>query len=52
MSRWPHQGRVGRQCGPGQQNKTWIDPLPSDIGAAWGSALPPASRSGDGYTYM
>jgi hypothetical protein len=30
----------------------WIDPLPSNIGVAWGSALLPASRSGDGYTYI
>ncbi|WP_282795048.1 hypothetical protein [Streptomyces sp. CC224B] len=30
----------------------WIDPLPSDTGVAWGSALLPASRSGDGYTYI
>ncbi|MEV6110891.1 hypothetical protein AB0M28_40300, partial [Streptomyces sp. NPDC051940] len=30
----------------------WIDPLPSDTGVAWGSALLPASRSGDGYTYV
>ncbi|MER7888066.1 hypothetical protein ABTY35_35190 [Streptomyces fimicarius] len=30
----------------------WIDPLPSATGAAWGSALLPASRSGDGYTYI
>ncbi|MEV0445525.1 hypothetical protein AB0I84_08900 [Streptomyces spectabilis] len=30
----------------------WIDPLPSDTGVAWGSAVLPASRSGDGYTYI
>ncbi|PGG95133.1 hypothetical protein AJ79_10235 [Helicocarpus griseus UAMH5409] len=30
----------------------WIDPLPSETGTAWGSALLPASRSGDGYTYI
>ncbi|MFD0548802.1 hypothetical protein ACFQ0X_06205 [Streptomyces rectiviolaceus] len=30
----------------------WIDPLPSETGVAWGSALMPASRSGDGYSYI
>lgn len=30
----------------------WIDPLPSETGVAWGSALLPASRSDDGYTYI
>ncbi|HKS98483.1 MAG TPA: hypothetical protein VJT31_03045, partial [Rugosimonospora sp.] len=29
-----------------------VDPLPSDSGVAWGAALLPASRSGDGYTYL
>ncbi|MFE9649371.1 hypothetical protein ACFYO0_35745 [Streptomyces sp. NPDC006365] len=30
----------------------WIDPLPSETGVSWGSALLPASRSGDGHTYI
>ncbi|GAA2119341.1 NucA/NucB deoxyribonuclease domain-containing protein [Streptomyces synnematoformans] len=30
----------------------WIDPLPSEIGVAWGSALLPKGRSGDNYTYI
>jgi hypothetical protein len=29
-----------------------VDPLPSLSGVAWGAALLPASRSGDGYTYI
>jgi hypothetical protein len=29
-----------------------VDPLPSLTGVAWGAALLPASRSGDGYTYI
>ncbi|MFF4197926.1 hypothetical protein [Nonomuraea sp. NPDC001831] len=29
-----------------------VTPLPSRAGVAWGSAILPASRSGDGYTYV
>jgi hypothetical protein len=29
-----------------------VEPLPSLSGVAWGAALLPASRSGDGYTYI
>ncbi|MEV6156575.1 hypothetical protein AB0L53_40140 [Nonomuraea sp. NPDC052129] len=29
-----------------------VEKLPSDSGVAWGSAILPASRSGDGYTYV
>jgi len=29
-----------------------VDALPSGSGVAWGAALLPASRSGDGYTYL
>lgn len=29
-----------------------VDPLSSGAGVAWGAALLPASRSGDGYTYV
>lgn len=30
----------------------YVDPVPSTPGVGWGSALLPASRSGDGYTYI
>ncbi|MFI5803360.1 hypothetical protein [Streptomyces sp. NPDC051561] len=30
----------------------WIDPLPSETGVAWGSALLPSYRSPDGHTYI